>query len=657
MVTVELPDHLYARMLEQSNRSGLSLEAWLEQVANPVMPADVPMQREMLYKSMLENYPFGLIALYSVDLVYIVCKGQGLQAIGMTSADFEGKRLRDIFPPEIYERDEPALLAALRGEITSVTLALGDDFFEVTTLPVRDETGAIQYGMVASRNVTELIRAQLAQKQLINKLEMAIGTANLGAWNLDLQTGRLDWNAQMFEIYGLAPENFTVTMDTFRSMLLEEDVAPTDAAFAQISVVGQVADVRFRIKRPDGELRYLVGSGCVVYDNAGQILQLTGLNMDVTDYERSQQKLKTSEAYYRALFEGSTNPIVVYDEQATIISLNKVAARDFGTTQEAATGRSLKEVVPVDYERVVRRIQHVLSTQEAFNGEDLVELPIGNKWYWSSFQPLMDDTNQVRAVQVLSYDITERKLNERLETEQTRLVLQLEQEKSLADLRAKLFSIISHELRTPLTIITSSSELLAQYYDRMTSDKRNEKLKHIQEQIRHLDRMLSEISMLSQTDTRFLNYRPASTNLKSFCDKFIQDCNPILQRGQTLILDYILNQHDAHIDANLLHHALINLVSNAIKYSPNGGEIRLAVSQQVNDIHFVVSDHGIGIPPNNVDQLFLPFVRADNVGNIRGTGLGLSIVKEIAELHAGTISVKSELGVGSAFNLTIPIKV
>jgi len=107
-------------------------------------------------------------------------------------------------------------------------------------------------------------------------------------------------------------------------------------------------------------------------------------------------------------------------------------------------------------------------------------------------------------------------------------------------------------------------------------------------------------------------------------------------------------------DEKLLRHILVNLLTNALKYSPGGGEVRFEVRREEDDTVFRVRDHGIGIPPEEVGGLFESFHRASNVGDIPGTGLGLAIVKNAVDMHGGTIAVDSRPGEGTTFTVRVP---
>lgn len=610
---------------------------------------------EARYRAIVENFPNGLIALYDENLRYMVADGQGLDAIGLTSDDLVGKRLRDVFPPDIYKRDEPSLLAALRGERVEVVVQFGEEFFRVITTPVLDAQGNVISGMVMSQNVTDLKRAEERQRELKDELELAIRAAELGIWHLDPQTNTLIWNQHMHEIFGIPPESFVGHIETFNDAIHPDDRNYVNQRLQEIHSAGEVFDVKFRIVRPDGEIRHIDAAGIARHDEAGNIIQLTGINLDITEYERSKHDLAASEARYRNLFFGSLNAIAIYDEHARIILINDVGAQNLGTTPDEAIGKTLAEFLPNEYEATRKRIRQVLTSQEIDQAENFVELPQGGRWFWCTFQPVYMDHSEPSAVQIISHDITERKQAEQLEAERVRLTLQLEKEQAFAAQRARLFSIISHEFRTPMTIIQSSSEILSKYHDQLSHEKRQEKTANITAQIRHLDRMLDEIDMLSQANHGFLNYRPQPIQVEKMCRDVLNHLQDSLQPNRSLTLDVTSKDNIALVDEQLMHHALTNLVSNAIKYSPHGGAIHLAVEQTSDMWLFSVHDSGIGIPEKDKREIFQPFHRASNVGSIKGTGVGLAVVKEVAERHGGSVAFESQVDIGSTFTIFIPV--
>ena len=224
-------------------------------------------------------------------------------------------------------------------------------------------------------------------------------------------------------------------------------------------------------------------------------------------------------------------------------------------------------------------------------------------------------------------------------------------------MKEQLLSIISHEFRIPLSIIMSSSAILTKYYDRLPAEQRKEKIANIMRQIHRLDEMLEDVSTLSVGNRGFLQYHPEPTNVISLCHLIIDEIADTMTTNHKLELKCSVQSGQATLDKKLMYHALTNLISNAVKYSSQGGEIKLSVTQTAAEWKFSVEDHGMGIPESDQSALFTPFNRAGNVGNIAGTGLGLFIVREIAERHGGSVRVESQVGVGSTFTIVIPVDV
>lgn len=259
-------------------------------------------------------------------------------------------------------------------------------------------------------------------------------------------------------------------------------------------------------------------------------------------------------------------------------------------------------------------------------------------------------------MQVITYDMTEQKQAQQFEAERIRLRAELEREQSLSALRTRLLSLISHEFRTPLTIMLSATELLTKYGDRLPADVRMAKIAGIAEQVQHLAHLLDEINKLTIANRGFLDYRPEQTDIALLCQRVFNTMSQLLTPHHTLALDLPQGDLSAVLDKTLMQHALTNLIGNAIKYSPQGGAICLRVRQADDVWHFSVTDEGMGIPPEDQTDLFKPFSRASNVGQIRGTGLGLSIVQEVAQQHAGYVTVESRVDVGSTFTMAIPLQ-
>jgi signal transduction histidine kinase len=246
-------------------------------------------------------------------------------------------------------------------------------------------------------------------------------------------------------------------------------------------------------------------------------------------------------------------------------------------------------------------------------------------------------------------DITERKKSE----DQIRDAL--EQQKQLNELRSRFVSMTSHEFRTPLAAIMSAEELLRHYGDRLPKAERDEILDSIAQGVQRMSRMMDRVLLLGKADAGMLDFKPQRVQLEPLCREFIDEARS--QQPQDLSevkLSIDQGVGEGSYDEKLLRHIFSNLLSNALKYSPGGGEVQFNVRREETATIFEVADRGIGIPQEEIAHLFESFHRASNVGSIQGTGLGLAIVKNAVEMHGGAIEVDSRLGEGTTFRVSLP---
>ncbi len=271
-----------------------------------------------------------------------------------------------------------------------------------------------------------------------------------------------------------------------------------------------------------------------------------------------------------------------------------------------------------------------------------------------------EQTNELRQKnQFLHSEIAER---ERLEEE---LRNALAKEKELSDLKSNIISVVSHEYRTPLATILSSSELLEHYGYQWPQDKRQRHFQRIQTTVQHLTQLVSDVLLLSKSETGKLEFNPLPLNLVTFCGELVEELQLILKTEKckgtngdcyTIHFAYFGLEVEACFDEKLLRQLLTNLLSNAIKYSPGGGNIQFDLIFGDESVTFRIQDRGIGIPDKDHAQLFEAFYRSSNVGTIAGTGLGLAIAKRCVDIHKGQITVESEVEVGTTFTVTLPLK-
>lgn len=230
----------------------------------------------------------------------------------------------------------------------------------------------------------------------------------------------------------------------------------------------------------------------------------------------------------------------------------------------------------------------------------------------------------------------------------------LETERELNMLKNRFISMTSHEFRTSLSTISLSSELLAHHGDKLTDEKKAQHLQRIRTSVQHMTQLLDDVLFIGKDGAGKLEFNPIPLNLEMLCRDVLDDMQLKAGYHYLLSLTYQGECADLLLDEKLVRQILTNLLSNALKYSPDGGHIRIRLICQSAQTIIEVEDHGIGIPAKALQHLFETFYRANNVSNIPGTGLGLSIVKRCVDIHGGSIRIKSSLGHGSTFTVRLP---
>ncbi|MDJ1178719.1 ATP-binding protein [Roseofilum sp. BLCC_M91] len=228
------------------------------------------------------------------------------------------------------------------------------------------------------------------------------------------------------------------------------------------------------------------------------------------------------------------------------------------------------------------------------------------------------------------------------------------QEQHLNQLKSRFVSMISHDLRAPLTHILVSLEILRQYGNELSSSQKNKQFDRMQVAIKNMTLQLEGMLTIDQVESNKLPVNPVQINVVNFCQERLDFFEVIANQKSYLKFDYDRDSLWLYLDEDILQHILNNLLSNAIKYSPEGAEVTLKLRAEREGVVLEVSDRGIGIPPEELDNLYNPFERASNVGKIKGTGIGLYIVKQAVECHQGTIEVLSQVGVGTTFRIWLP---
>lgn len=391
-----------------------------------------------------------------------------------------------------------------------------------------------------------------------------------------------------------------------------------------------------------------------------------------------------------ALFKSATEGIIVVDSWGAIQLVNPKAQDLFGYTDGELIGKKIELLIPQRYshKHVDHRMNYAqhpkarnmggnldlyakrkdnsefpveisLSPFSTSDGDYVVSFIIDTSLRKKQAEALLEAHRQI---QNLNTDLEERvalrthelaRALEEIEQSKEEVMRALEKERQLNDMKTKFVTIASHEFRTPLATILSSASLIGRYTHTEEEEKRQKHIQRIKSTVNNLTEILNDFLSLGKLEEGQIRNIPVVFNLPEFCQELVEELRSVCRENQQI--QYIHQGiEEVCLDRHLLKNILINLLSNATKYSGAGKDIFLKTQKKEDIIYFEVQDQGIGIPEQDIPYVFDRFFRAHNAGTVQGTGLGLNIVKKYIQLMQGDIKLESELNRGTTIHLELP---
>ncbi|MGL5064481.1 MAG: PAS domain-containing sensor histidine kinase, partial [Microcoleus sp.] len=413
------------------------------------------------------------------------------------------------------------------------------------------------------------------------------------------------------------------------------------------------AGVELCCYRKDGSPIDIVFSAAPVPDTAGEISGIVAVIADITEHKQRAEQLRL----LQSVVVNANDAVIITEAEPIsepgprILYVNEAFTRVTGYKPEEVLGKTPRilqgpKTDPAD----IQKIRVALSRWESIALEVINYRKDGSE-FWNEFNlvPVADARGWYTHWVAVLRDTTARKRADEIR-------LALEREKELSALKTRFFSMASHEFRTPLSTVLAAAQVLENsQVEWDNTEKRLRNLHRIQDSVKNMVQLLDDILTINRAETGNLAFNPKPLNLEQYCLSFIEEMQ--LSAGKRNLLTFSCQGTTCPIelDEKLMRSMLSNLLSNAIKYSPNGGAVKLELVFGADAVQISVQDWGIGILPEDRQQLFEPFHRGKNIRKIPGTGLGLVVVKKCVELHQGTIQIASEVGAGTTCLVTLPL--
>ncbi|ELR72454.1 hypothetical protein C900_01537 [Fulvivirga imtechensis AK7] len=383
---------------------------------------------------------------------------------------------------------------------------------------------------------------------------------------------------------------------------------------------------------------------------------------DITEQKVYEDRVTAVAQELTNLIDTANAPIFGIDWNGKINEWNQVTAKITGYAKSEVMGKKLIDEFILDGYKVA--VTDLL--KNALRGKDVTnyELPIytrNGKVVTMLFNatPRRNLHAEIIGVVGVGQNITELiEYRERLELKVAERTKELNEalmkEKELVALKSKFVSMASHEFRTPLSTITFATNFIKKYLSRLQPEEVLRKLDKVEEQVGHMTYLLDDVLLIGKSESGKIKLHPVVINISDFCKKIIEEVSHSTKNTHKILFSISCKTKEISIDEKLLRNILINLLTNAIKFSPGKDKVLLDVICTAYKLTMLVRDWGMGIEKEDQEKIFEPFHRASSVGAIQGTGLGLSIVKKAIELQGGTIEVNSAVGKGTAIKIEIP---
>jgi len=499
--------------------------------------------------------------------------------------------------------------------------------------------------LVIAHDVTELKVAQQKLEESERRLRYVLDATGEGVWDWDIKSGMVTHNSQWCKIAGVDDNYLQHPVEKFGELLHVDDKERVFDRLQRCLEGHGHYQSEHRMTIGNNRIAWVLDRGDVVErDEAGKPLRMVGSFVDITARKEVELALGVRTELLNAIFELSPDGFISFDEAKQISYVSPAFTQ--------MTGLNAMQLLGIDEPKFTDLLASLCVASSRFKGVEALR------------ENAASSTSDKREIIELSLG-AKRILEVGLRSSDNHSVSQIlyfreiTHETELDQLKSEFLSTAAHELRTPMASIYGFSELmLAQEFD---AESRREFLSIIYKQSELMTAILNELLDLSRIEARrgkdfVFEALSAQALIKQVVSAFI------LPEGRsTPTLTVHQEARYIHADYKKAYQAILNVLSNAYKYSPHGGDVSITLVMETcpNNtslpcVGIRVIDHGIGMTDEQLTRVFERFYRADTSGKITGTGLGMSIVQEIVLLHGGQVTLESELGLGTSVTLWFP---
>lgn len=501
-------------------------------------------------------------------------------------------------------------------------------YTSLETSPITDSAGNYVGALAGVQDITDLKQIEKALRESEANYRSLVESSPDGIISVDANERIIDCNNEVCQLLGYSKEE--IKGKGFRELLAEKLPNKLSFFYDQLNRKGLV-ESEFELVCRDGRAMPVWAKIVGHYDANGRLNQALVYIRDIAERKQAEETLQLERDNLFAILEAMKDGVFIVNEQYTIEYINSELEKDFGPLE----GRKC-------YQYFHNREEPcpLCKIGEVMAGKTVrweCSFPKNQKTYDLIAAPFTNLDGTVSTLEIF-HDITERKKVEQLKDE--------------------FIGLVSHEMRSPLTVITGVLNTVLTEEANLSRKEKRQLLEDAAWESETLSHILGNLLELSraQADRLFLSFEPADVKV------VIRNAVQRIKRQSSMhrfVTSLPRGLPPVRADVMRLERILHNLLENAVKYSPDGGYIRVAAKKDTDHLVIGVSDQGVGISQQDRARLFAPFERLENsrIERVKGVGLGLLVCRRLVEAHGGRIWVESELGKGSTFFFTLPLKV
>lgn len=410
----------------------------------------------------------------------------------------------------------------------------------------------------------------------------------------------------------------------------------------------------------DGKEIFFEIKSTAIRNEAGEVTQIFVQATDVTPQKIFEKKITIVAREYQSVIENANAVIIGTDARGYVTEWNEMATQVTGySKRESYIQRFLDFLGDESRQSFSAAIGKVLAGDVITNYEMIVRAKDGrNITLLINATPRRSAATEVIGILLIGQDITELtayrfSLEQKVAERTTALKAALESERQLVEVKDRFVSMASHEFRSPISYIHRNIETMKMHIDKMTPADLRDRLSKIQSQAEHLSSLLEDVLTMGKTGATNTKLKAnlKTVDLREFLNRIIDEVQSNTHNTHRIESNFDDSPLVIQSDENLLRNIFVNLLTNAIKFSPGQQVVFLSVAACERRVNCSIRDTGLGIEEKDLARIFEPFHRGDNVQKIKGTGLGLPIVKKAVETLGGEVHVESKPGSGTLFTV------